>query len=148
PTFLLNVHLGYLRTGIPVSPKPAGTALVDQIGFPADLRSSLNYGGTAVGPSVSISPRITPIQQCGWGLGNPDYYYHYILDYIKIKGKLSLSGVLELLHYRHITQVQPDVPIAFDALATNDPLTEVGGDGLASYLLGLPSTASQFGFNY
>jgi Carboxypeptidase regulatory-like domain len=148
PTFLLNVHLGYLRTGIPVSPKPAGTALVDQIGFPADLRSSLNYAGTAVGPSVSINPRITPIEQWGWGLGNPDYNYQYNFDFTKIKGNHSLSWGLEILHYRHVTQVQPEVPITFDNAATNDPQTEVGGDGLASYLLGLPTDAAQFGFNY
>src|SRR5262249_9253870 len=64
-----------------------------------------------------------------------------------VKGKHTLFGGLELMHWRHLTGIQPYVGIDFDAFATNEPSTGTGGDGLASFLLGLNTSGEQFGFN-
>ncbi len=149
PSFLLNFKTGYLRARIPVSPKPAGTALVDKLGFDPSIRPAFDFAdrGTTVGPQVNISPRFSGISQWGWGLGNPDYNYQYNTDLTKVQGHHTLFGGLELLHWRHLTGVQPFVGEGYDPLATGDPSSQLGGDGLASYLLGLPTGGSQFGFN-
>ena len=62
-------------------------------------------------------------------------------------GRHTLSAGFELLHWRHLTSQQPEITENFDNLATNDPTSQQGGNGLASFLLGLPTDAANFGFN-
>ena len=149
PTTILDAKVGYIRTRIPISPKPIGTDLVNQLGFAPSIKAALAFPdeNTYIGPNVSISPRITGFPQYGWGLSNPDYNYQYNFDLSKVVGRHTLSAGLQLLHWRHLTGQQPELNQNFDNLATNDPTSQQGGDGLASFLLGLPTDAANFGFN-
>ena len=148
-TTILDLKVGYLRTRIPISPQPIGTDLVNQLQFAPSIQAALAFPdqGTHVGPNISISPRISSFPQYGWGLSNPDYNYQYNFDLSKVAGRHTLSAGLQLLHWRHLTGQQPQVNEGFDKLATNDPSSQAGGDGLASFLLGLPTNSANFGFN-
>ncbi len=149
PTFIFDFKGGYMRSILPISPRPAGLEFVESVGFSDPVRLTLDWPskGTAVGPNTSIAPRTSPIQQWGWGLGNPDYQYQYNFDLTKVKGNHTIFGGLELMHWRHITGNQPFFSQNFDTLATRDPFSGTGGDGLASFLLGLPSVGSAVAFN-
>ena len=149
PTFIFDFKGGYMRSILPISPRPAGLDFVNSVGFSDTVRLTLDWPakGTAVGPNTAISPRTSPIQQWGWGLGNPDYQYQYNFDLTKVKGNHTIFGGLELMHWRHITGNQPFFSQNFDTLATRDPNSGEGGDGLASFLLGLPSVGSAVAFN-
>jgi Carboxypeptidase regulatory-like domain len=149
PTTILDAKVGYIRTRIPISPQPIGTDLVNQLNFAPSIKDALAFPdeNTHIGPNLSISPRITSFPQYGWGLSNPDYNYQYNFDLSKVAGRHTLSAGLQLLHWRHLTGQQPEITEGFDKLATNDPTSQQGGDGLASFLLGLPTNAANFGFN-
>lgn len=149
PTTILDAKVGYIRTRIPISPLPIGEDLVNQLNFAPSIKNALAFPdeNTYIGPNLSISPRITSFPQYGWGLSNPDYNYQYNFDLSKVAGKHTFSAGLQLLHWRHLTGQQPEVSESFDNLATNDPASQQGGDGLASFLLGLPTNAANFGFN-
>jgi hypothetical protein len=149
PTTILDAKIGYLRARIPISPLPIGTDLVNQLNFAPSIKAALAFPdeNTHIGPNISISPRITAFPQYGWGLSNPDYNYQYNFDLSKVVGRHTLSAGLQLLHWRHLTGQQPELNESFDNLATNDPTSQAGGDGLASFLLGLPTNAANFGFN-
>jgi hypothetical protein len=147
-TFAANkineLKLGYMRYAVQAIPLLAGQNISGQVGIPGifDPNNKLETGGL---PYMFIG---------GWStLGTTDWFpevllennYQYIDSFTYLRGAHSFkAGVDVRRRLNGFTQVQnARGDMYFNQQFTEDLVTGNGGSGLASFLVGYPSSASR-----
>src|SRR5262249_47668084 len=146
PTFLATVHYQFIRsffTGL--SYQPAGSALLNATNLAGFL--PVNYNEPVV-PAINLAPRITGTNQA-FIFNAPDTTHLVSVDLQKTMRSHTLSAGLFLAHF-HTFNIATSATIGFNQVPTGGIAATganvASGDGLASMLLGLPSSVSgQFG---
>ena len=144
PTLVLNLSAGYTRDYTPYYNPGISKDFQQRLGM-TDLIPPYQYKGTIyLAPNIDISPTFTDVNELGFFLGAPDYSYQFNGNFSKNFGNHNLSFGAIGLKWRHITGVQPWFIIGFSRLTTGSPeFAADTGEGLASLLLGLNSSAAQ-----
>jgi len=144
PNKINEFKVGYMRYAVQAIPFLAGNNVSGQLGIPGifDPNNALETGGL---PYMAIN---------GWStLGTTDWFpevllennYQYIDSFTYIRGSHALkAGVDVRRRLNGFTQVQnARGDMSFEPAFTQDLVTGNGGSGLASFLIGYPSSASR-----
>jgi Carboxypeptidase regulatory-like domain len=141
PTLITQVTLGYnsLDHG-QENMQPNPTAAFAASGLGAGF--TLTPGDIKVPKAPGLSPNGYFSVQTGWGPVGPQYLSQYSGTVSKTTGVHSLKfGAAYYQTWAYTNWAQDNE--SFNQQATWNPVTQSGGNSLASYLLGLPNSASR-----
>ncbi len=146
PTTVLDFHAQFLRTSLLIyNPPPVPLDFLQQNGLVRDFPPP--QGIPPFMPGMCISDSLCYGAQT-WGPIAPINNWEYNGSYNKIVGKHTLTAGASLIRtffYENYNYGGAN----FDNLPTSDPLNSAAtGSGLASFLLGVPSSANQFAGSY
>jgi hypothetical protein len=104
------------------------------------------FNGYYIAQSISISPNLSGVTDKGQNLGAPDQTYNINGAITKVSGNHSLAAGVTALKWRYIASPSRQFTETFNQLTTANPsATASTGDGLASFLLGLPNSTAAAG---
>lgn len=140
PTSVLDLHAQFLRTTIGLLGNFPPVSLLESNGLLRDWPAQIGLKPVMPGFSIAGVEGVPGVSQSL--PGNPINNWEYTGTFTKIAGKHTLTAGASVIH----TWVLDNCTYAsgsFDNLPTSDPQnSSATGSGLASFLLGLPSAAS------
>jgi hypothetical protein len=141
PTLLLNATIGYTRDYTTPYTTGVSSALQQELGMASYLPP---FNGYYIAQSVTIAPNLSGVTDKGQNLDAPDYTYSTNVTVTKVHNNHSLSAGVTALKWRYIAGPSRQFTEGFNQLTTDNPSAASStGDGLTSFLLGLPvSTAA------
>jgi len=146
PTTILDMRIGYHRNNLQVADSaPGGLAAVEQFlsNNPISGVPVFKNENVPLFPQVNIAG-FTGISQSGFPF--PDDTYNAIVSLTKITGNHTLKFGFEFRHNRNLDDGFFTGIFSFNGDATNDAdpqSVDPSGQGIASFLLGLPDVAQR-----
>ncbi len=145
PTTILDLRASYLRFSYNRTPETLGYNL-SQLGWPASLNSEVAYNPIPV-PCISGFDPANVFCSDGTGstIVDRNENYDVLGSLTKIIGQHTIKVGGEFLRTveNYVQSNNPTGSFNFDQnFTSSDPLNPVGGSGLASFLLGYPSSGS------
>jgi hypothetical protein len=141
PTLITQLTLGYNSLNhSQENVQPGGLAAFNAAGLNAGFTSS--PGDIKVQQAPGLSPNGYFSVPTGWGPVGPQYLSQYSGTVSKAAGDHNLKfGAAYYQTWAYTNWAQDNE--SFNQQATWNPATQSGGDGFASFLLGLPNNASR-----
>lgn len=139
-TTILNVHYGWTNTNFGNFDEPAGQAFLTATNFGSFAPAK---DGLALGPQTSISNGFTGVNQYAIPLG-PQYNSDGHIDVSKVKGSHTIGAGVMIYHIHSFDDGWGMSPNFTQNATSQGGLTNNSGNGMASFMLGLPDNISGF----